>query len=321
MRIIIGNANEPLGFRICEYLDTKPVERKLTRFADGEIRAQIQENIRGKDIYIIQSTEPPAENYMELLFLVDAARRSSARRITAVIPYFGYARQDRKEQPRVPISSKLLANLLETAGVDRILTMDLHAAQIQGFFKIPVDHLLSDMVFDEFVMGLIDKQGPIVVVSPDVGGVKRLQHSNDELGADLAIIHKKRDEPNQSEALNIIGDVKDKVAFIRDDIIDTGGSLVKAAKLVKEKGASKVCAFCTHALLSRDAVDKLANSCIETIGLTDTVRLPKSKESILKEAGILQKVTISHLFARAINNIHHESSVSVLFEKKNYLNL
>jgi len=319
--IIVGRSNPKIGELICEHLGVQAVKRHISNFADGEIRLQIGENVRGKDVFIVQSLNPPAENLLELLLIIDASRRASARRITVVVPYFGYARQDRKEKPRVPITAKLIARQIESAGADRLLTMDLHAAQLQGFFEIPVDHLNSDAVFESFINTEIDDGEELVIVSPDVGGVKRIEQISEHMGASIAIIHKKREDANMAKALNIIGDVKNKTAILRDDIIDTGGTLAKASELIKRKGANKILAFCTHPLFSRDAASLMVNSDIDRMGITDTIMLPEEKIDILKTNNFIYMKSVSHLFSAAIKNIHLERSVSVLFGKDIFVNL
>ena len=319
MKILIGRSNPKLGNKIAEHFSDKTVNTTMSNFADGEIRIQINDNVRGKDLFIFQSLQPPADNLFELLLLIDAARRASCRRITVVAPYFGYARQERKEKPRVPIAAKMVSVMLEKAGADRILTMDLHAPQIQGFFEIPHDHLISDSIFDSFAREYSQNE-ELVIVSPDVGGVKRIEKVAEVLNASLAIIHKKRNEPNQSEALAIIGDVRGKTAIIRDDIIDTGGTLAKAAALLKSRGATKVFAFCTHPIFSGNAIENISNSEIDLLGVTDTVPLNINTEKSLKGAGKLRIVSVANLFYKAIYSIHNEQSVSTLFGKKNYLN-
>ncbi|MFP4459542.1 MAG: ribose-phosphate diphosphokinase [Candidatus Zixiibacteriota bacterium] len=335
MKILIGRSNRRLGQEICNHLGVKPIDAIIENFADGEIRIQLKENIRGTDLFIIQSLNPPAENLLELLLLIDAARRASARRITAVIPYFGYARQDRKEKPRVPISAKLLSRLLEDAGANRVLTVDLHAAQIQGFFEIPVDQIISDELLAAFihgyyertdgmttvseeVKGIKSKDDKIVIVSPDVGGVKRIEDIADDMGANMAIVHKKRDEPNQSKALVVIGDVKEKIAIIRDDMIDTGGTLTHAAELLKQNGAKKIYAFCTHALFSGPAIDRICDSELDKLAVTDTIQIQPKRLQRLKDKNLLDIISVAPILSTAIGNIHHERSVSVLLRRDNW---
>jgi len=292
---------------MCKHLGIPLGDALVTRFADGEIRVKIQENVRGEDVFVVQSTHPPAENILELLLLIDALRRASADRITAVIPYYGYARQDKKDEPRVPISSKLLANLIASAGADRVLTMDLHATQIQGFFDIPVDQLYSTPVLvDYFKKDLSDD---FIVVSPDVGGVPRTRAFAKRLGnLPLVIIDKRRPEPNRAQVCNVIGDVEGKRCLIFDDIIDTGGTLIDAARAILEKGAKEVMASATHPLLSSKASERLFESPISKVVVTDTIPLPEEKRnpkiSILSIAGLL---------AEAVKRIHNSESVSSLF--------
>ncbi|MBN1756356.1 ribose-phosphate pyrophosphokinase [bacterium] len=330
IKLLVGRSNPGLGNRIVELFGAEPVTSVLKNFADGEIRFQICDNIRGKDVFIIQSTNPPGDNILELLLMVDAAKRASARRVTAVIPYFGYARQDRKDKPRVPISAKLIANLLATAGTDRILTLDLHAPQIQGFFDIPTDNLSSEGVFKWYLRGegivpsKADRDHKVVVASPDVGGVKRIEDFAEGLEVGIAVIYKRRNQPNQSEAIDLIGDVEGATVVLKDDIIDTGGTLAKAADLLVKKGAKEVFAFCTHALLSTKEVDgKLVSareviekSSIKQLIVTDTIPIEDKKRSVK-----LKVIPIASLFAAAINNIHLERSVSVLFQERPILHL
>ncbi|MBN2542239.1 ribose-phosphate pyrophosphokinase [bacterium] len=329
-KIIIGRANLELGNKIAEYIGVKPVYRVLKNFADGEIRFQIKDNIRGDDVFIIQSTFPPSENIVELLLMIDAAKRASARRITVVIPYYGYARQDRKDQPRVPISAKLISNLITTAGADRLLTLDLHSPQIQGFFDILSDHLSSDGVFKWYLEGerIIppkdERDRRYLVASPDVGGVKRIEDFSESLSVGIAVVYKRRTKPNQSEAIDLIGDVTGATVIIKDDIIDTGGTLAKAAELLMKKGAKEVHACCTHPLLSSKKVDDVMVSATEIIDkspiqsliVTDTIPITEEKSSPK-----IKIVSIAHLFAAAINNIHLEKSVSVLFQDHPMLHL
>lgn len=292
---------------MCEYLGIPLGDALVSRFADGEIRIKIQENVRGEDIFVVQSTHPPAENTLELLLLIDALKRASADRITAVIPYYGYARQDKKDEPRVPISSKLLANLITSAGADRVLTMDLHATQIQGFFDIPVDQLYSTPVLVDYFKKNLSND--FIVVSPDVGGVPRTRAFAKRLGnLPLVIIDKRRPEPNKAQVCNVIGDVKGKRCLIFDDIIDTGGTLIDAARAILEKGAKEVMASATHPLFSSKASERIFNSPISKVVVTDTISLPEEKRnpkiSILSIAGLL---------AEAAKRIHNSESVSSLF--------
>jgi len=265
MKLISGTANPELAQKISEYLATPLVQTKITRFSDGEIFVEIKENVRGADVFIIQPTCPPVnENLVELLIMIDAARRASARRITAVIPYYGYARQDRKTAPRTPITAKLVANVIVVAGARRVLTMDLHAGQIQGFFDIPVDHLYAMPVFLEYLKDKFRGE-EIVIVSPDAGGVERAREYAKRLNATMAIVDKRRPRPNESEVMNIIGDVKDKIAIIIDDMIDTAGTICKAASVIMDRGAREVYAVATHPVLSGPAVERLAQSPIKEV--------------------------------------------------------
>jgi len=317
LKIIIGRSNESLGQAIANYIGIEPTKLLLTNFSDGEIRVQILENIRGKDVFIVESTQPPAENIMEVLLLIDAAKRASARRVTAVIPYFGYARQERKDRPRVPISAKLVANLLVAAGADRILTVDLHSPAIQGFFDVPTDHLTADGIFRDFLLSRMNdelKRGEVVFVSPDIGGVKRIEPLAKELGAPIAVVYKRRDEPNVSSVMFLVGEVNGKVAIIRDDIIDTAGTICSAAKILKDKGAKAVFSLVTHPLLSGPAVERLAQSTLDMLAVTDTLPLKNSARENLGER--ITVVSIAPLLAEAIKSIHEEKSVSVLFEMK-----
>ncbi|MCM8786873.1 MAG: ribose-phosphate pyrophosphokinase [Candidatus Omnitrophica bacterium] len=306
--IFSGNSNKKLAEDICKYLK-KPLGKILvSRFSDGEIQVQIEENVRGKDVFIIQSTSHPVnENLMELLIILDALKRASAQRITAVIPYFGYARQDRKDQPRVPITAKLVANLLTVAGASRVLTLDLHAGQVQGFFDIPLDHLYAiNVFFNYFSKKNIEN---LAIVSPDVGGIKMARAYAKKFGADLAIVDKRRNTPTSTEVMHILGDVKDKNVILVDDIISTGSSLVEAAKALRQAGAKKIYAAVTHGVLSCDAVEKLENSFIDLLVITNSIHLSKEKQSKKIEV-----VSVGKLFAEAIKRIHFEKSISVLFD-------
>ncbi|HDZ77498.1 MAG TPA: ribose-phosphate pyrophosphokinase [Candidatus Omnitrophica bacterium] len=305
--LVSGNANPKLAKDICKFLGVKLGEVLVGRFSEGEIRVQIKENVRGKDVFIIQPTcSPVNENLMELLILIDALRRASASRITAVIPYYGYARQDRKDQPRVPITAKLVANLLYNAGAGRVLTMDLHAGQIQGFFDIPVDHLFAINVVVDHILNMKFKN--LVVVSPDVGGIKMARAYAKRLSARLAIVDKRRISPEKSEAMNILGEVKDKVAVIVDDLVATGGSLCEAAKAIKKAGAKEVYAAITHGVLSGNACENIAASDIKELLITDTIPLNRSKCD--KKITVL---SVAELLAEAVKRIHKEESVSSLF--------
>ena len=306
IRIFSGNANRPLAEGICEYLGVALGHSHVGRFADGEINVQIEENVRGADCYVIQPTcRPTNENLMELLIMIDALRRASAGRITAVIPYFGYARADRKTAPRVPISSKLVANLIVTAGAQRVITMDLHAAQIQGFFDIPVDHLFAAPIVLDYVKRKNLKN--LVIVSPDVGGTERARAFAKRLNAQLVIIDKRRPRPNEASVYNIIGDVKGKICLILDDMVDTGGTLVKVAEKIRENGATQVYAACVHGVLSGAAHDLIAKSSLEEMILTDSIPVHALA------GGKLKVLSIAPLLGEAIARNHQGKSISALF--------
>ncbi len=307
LKVFSGNSNLPLAQEICQHLDIQLGKLTLTKFSDGELYCQILENVRGKDVFIIQPTCCPANNnIMELLIMIDAFKRSSATRITAVIPYYGYARQDRKDKPRVPISSKLIADLLTAAGADRILSMDLHAGQIQGFFDIPVDHLYAMPVLIEYLKDL--EIPDLTLVSPDAGGVERARAFAKRLDADLAIIDKRRTGPNEAEVLHIVGHVAGRNVIICDDLIDTAGTLVNAVTALRKKKAERVFACATHGVLSGPAVERLQNAPIEKIILTNTVPIEQSK--LLPNMAVL---SVAGLLGTAIQSIHEETSVSNLF--------
>ncbi len=309
MKLISGTANPELAQKISEYLATPLVQTKITRFSDGEIFVEIKENVRGADVFIIQPTCPPVnENLVELLIMVDAARRASARRITAVIPYYGYARQDRKTAPRTPITAKLVANVIVVAGARRVLTMDLHAGQIQGFFDIPVDHLYAMPVFLEYLKDKFRGE-EIVIVSPDAGGVERAREYAKRLNATMAIVDKRRPRPNESEVMNIIGDVKDKIAVIIDDMIDTAGTICKAASAIMDRGAKEVYAVATHPVLSGPAVERLAQSPIKEVVVSDTIPLREEAQRLDK----IKVLSVSKLLGEAIRRIHTDDSISSLF--------
>ncbi len=308
IKLLTGNASKGLAKEVAEYLGIPVCETTITSFSDGEIMVQIDENVRGSDIFVLQSTSTPVnDNIMELLLLIDALKRASAGRITAVIPYYGYARQDRKVQPRVPISSKLVADLITVAGTNRVLTVDLHAGQIQGFFNIPVDHLYASPVLLDYIRKCDFKD--LVIVSPDAGGVERARAFAKRLNASLAIIDKRRERANVSEVMNVIGDVKGRETIILDDLIDTAGTTTQAASALKEKGAKKVLAACTHAVLSGPAIDRINNSVIEELIVTNTIPLDSKKEECKK----LKVLSIAPLLGEAIKRIHEESSISSLF--------
>ncbi len=307
LKVFCGNANPVLAEQICDHLKIPLGKINLTRFSDGELYCQILENVRGTDVFLIQPTCCPVNNnLMELLIMIDAFKRSSATRITSVIPYYGYGRQDRKDKPRVPISSKLVADLLTAAGTDRILTMDLHAGQIQGFFDIPVDHLYAMPVLIEYLKKL--EIPNLTLVSPDAGGVERARAFSKRLDADLAVIDKRRTAPNQAEVLHIIGHVAGRNVIICDDMIDTAGTLVNTVHALRKKKAEKVFACATHGILSGPAIERLRHAPIEEIILTNTVPLDESK--ILPNMKIL---SVAGLLGTAIQSIHEETSVSNLF--------
>ncbi len=307
LKIFTGNANIPLAQEICDILGVPLGKSTVKSFSDGEIMVEIGENVRGRDVHVIQSTcEPANENLMELLVMIDALKRASAATITAVIPYFGYARQDRKVKPRTPITSKLVADLLTTAGADRVLTMDLHAGQIQGFFNIPVDHLYSAPVLLE---DMKDRFEDVVVVSPDAGGTERARAFAKRLNAGLAIIDKRRSGPNVSEVMHVIGDIDDRVCVIIDDMIDTAGTLCQAAKVLKEKGARAVYACAAHPVLSGPAIDRINASDLEEILVTNTIPTDAKR----KECAKLRSVSVAGLLAEAIRRIYGDESVSSLF--------
>jgi len=307
LKVFSGNANVPLAEEICAHLKMPLGKINLTKFSDGELYCQILENVRGKDVFIIQPTCCPVNNnLMELLIMIDAFKRSSATRITSVLPYYGYARQDRKDKPRVPISSKLVADLLTAAGTDRILTMDLHAGQIQGFFDIPVDHLYANPVLIEYLKKLNIPE--LTIVAPDPGGVERARAFAKRLDAGLAIMDKRRTKPNEAEILNVIGHVTGRNVVICDDMIDTAGTLVNTAVALRKKKAGKIFACATHGILSGPALDRIRNSPIEKIIVTNTVPMDESK--ILPNMTVL---SVASLLGEAIQSIHAETSVSSLF--------
>ncbi|GAB4231316.1 MAG: ribose-phosphate pyrophosphokinase [Acidobacteriota bacterium] len=307
MKIFSGSANLPLAQEICDHLGIPLGKVKLRRFSDGEVAFQILENVRGKDIFIVQPTCPPvAETLMELLVMIDAFKRASAKRITAVVPYYGYARQDRKDKPRVPISAKLVADLLSAAGAQRILTMDLHADQIQGFFNFPVDHLYATPVILEALQQMRFER--LTIVSPDSGGVERARFYAKYLKANLAIIDKRRVGDNEAEVMNIVGDVEGRDVIIIDDLIDTGGTIVNATREMRKKGALRLYAAATHGVLSGPAIQRLQESEFEQVLITNTIPLPEEKR-IPK----IRVLSVAPLLAEAIRSIHEETSVSRLF--------
>ncbi len=306
--IITGNANASLAKEICDQLGINLTEAMVSRFSEGEIRVKVEGNVRGKDVFIVQPTcRPVNENFMELLILIDAVRRASARRVTAVIPYYGYARQDRKDQPRVPITAKLVANLITSAGASRVLTMDLHASQIQGFFDIPVDHLYAINTICEY---FLDKQmKDLVVVSPDVGGIRMARAYAKKLSAGLAIVDKRRDSPEKTEVMHILGDVKGKNVVLVDDIIATGSSLMEAIEELKRRGANDVYAAVSHGVLSGNALEKIRNSkALKEVVITNSIPLPEPEKNTK-----VKILSIASLLAEAIKRIHEEKSISCLF--------
>jgi ribose-phosphate pyrophosphokinase len=308
LKIFSGNANLALAQEICTYLGQKLGEATVSSFSDGEVRVKIDENVRGADVFVVQSCcQPVNDSLMELLIIIDALKRSSANRITAVIPYFGYARQDRKDQPRVPITAKLVADLITTAGADRVLTMDLHAGQIQGFFNVPVDHLYALPVLLDHVKK--QKISDLVVVSPDAGGVERARAFAKRIQATLAIIDKRREGPNQAQIMNIIGDIKGKSVLLLDDMIDTAGTIVQGAQACVDQGAREVWTACTHAVLSGPALERLQQSCIAQVVATNTIPLRGKDQTCPK----LQQLSVAPLLGEAIRRIHEDESVSSLF--------
>jgi ribose-phosphate pyrophosphokinase len=310
LKLFTGSANPSLAEEICAVLGIELAMAKVSEFSDGEIRLQIQENVRGTDVFVVQPTCTPVDRHiMELLFMIDALRRASADRITAVLPYYGYARQDRKDKPRVPISAKLVASLLETAGADRVLALDLHAAQIQGFFDIPVDHLffLSAPLLIDYFRPWQDSN--LTVVSPDAGGVERARALAKRLNAPLAIIDKRREEANVAEVMNVVGEVEGSNCLMVDDLIDTAGTLVKGAEALMDKGASSVSACATHAVLSGPAIERIAASPLKEVVLSNSIPLSEEAQRCPK----ITTLSIAPLLARAIQSIHEETSISILF--------
>jgi len=308
IKLFTGNSNRTLAKEIADVLHIPVGEAMVSTFSDGEITVQINENVRGADVFVVQSTCMPVnENLMELLLMIDALKRASAGRITAVVPYYGYARQDRKAQPRVPISARLVADLLSATGVGRVLTIDLHAGQIQGFFDIPVDHLYSSPVLAEYVRE--EYVNGIVVVSPDAGGVERARAFAKRLDASLAIIDKRREKANVSQVMHVIGDVKGKDAVLFDDMIDTAGTITQAAAALKENGAKRVVAACAHAVLSGPALDRINGSALEEVIVTNTIPMESKMEKCKK----ITVLSVAPLLGEAIKRIHEESSISSLF--------
>lgn len=308
LKLLVGSGNPALSVEIAHSLGVEPAKTTINRFADGEIFVRIDENVRGNDVFILQPTNPPAENIMELLLLIDAAKRASAARITCVMPYYGYSRQDRKDQPRVAIGAKLVANMIVTAGANRVVGLDFHQHQLQGFFDIPVDHLYAAPVFVSHYRkkNLHD----VVVVAPDVGSAKMARGFAKRMNGSLAIIDKRRPRPNQSEVVNVVGEVEGRDCILSDDMIDTAGTVAEASRALKELGAKDIYVCATHALLSGPAVERLANAPIKEVTVTDTVRIAEEKH--FPQLTIL---SVGDLLAKAIRYIHSEQSVSSLFEQ------
>ncbi|MCT7484141.1 ribose-phosphate pyrophosphokinase [Aliarcobacter cryaerophilus] len=304
-KLFSGSANPEFAKKVGDYLGMCVSDATLNKFSDGEISVQITQSVRGQDVYIIQPTcAPTNDNLMELLIMIDALKRSSAKSINAVIPYYGYARQDRKAAPRVPISAKLVADLLEKAGINRVVTIDLHAAQIQGFFNIPADNLFGSILFVNYIKSK-NLKNPIIA-SPDIGGVARARQYADKLGYDLVIVDKKREKANESQVMNIIGDVKGKDVILVDDMVDTAGTLVKAAEVLKEKGANSVMACCTHGVLSGPAYERVANGVLDELVISDTIPTKKNAKKITV-------LTASTIIGEAIRRIHNNESVNSIF--------
>jgi len=302
-----GTANEELAQEVSKYLDQPLSNAKITKFSDNEINVKIEESVRGKDVFIIQPTSAPVNfNLMELLIMVDALKRSSARSITAVVPYYGYARQDRKAEPRVPITAKLVANLMETAGITRVVTVDLHASQIQGFFDIPVDNLYGAVLFNDYVKSK-NLKNP-VVASPDIGGVARARYFAKTMGLDMVIVDKRREKANESEVMNIIGNVEGKDVIMIDDMVDTAGTMVKAAAALKAKGASSVMACCTHPVLSGPAFDRIENGELDELVVTNTIPIKNNSCSKIKV------LSTAKMLGEVIRRVYNNESVNSLFE-------
>lgn len=305
-KIVTGRSNPELASKIAAYLDVELSQVAIRNFSDGELWVKYEENIRGEDLFIVQSTHAPSDNLMELLILIDAARRASARRITAVIPYFGYARQDRKDQPRVSITAKLVANLITQAGADRVITMDLHAPQLQGFFDIPLDHLYASTVLLKRLRDLGHEN--VAVAAPDVGGVKTARAYAKRLGADLLLVDKRRPAPNVAEILNIIGDPKGKTIYLVDDLADTAGTIVNCAEALKSAGAEQIFAACTHPVFSGEALKKIDSSVISAMFVSDSIPLTRTVDKVRVE-------TVAKIFAEAIIRTHNNRSISSLFDE------
>lgn len=312
MKILAGNSNLPMAEAISEYLNIPLMKTTVKRFADDEVFVEIHENVRGEDVFVIQSTSFPANDHlMELLVCIDALKRASARRITAVLPYFGYARQDRKPGPRTPITAKLVANLITSAGANRVLTLDLHAGQIQGFFDIPLDNLYASPVLIKDILSQFKNPSNVVVVSPDVGGVARARAFARRIDAELAIIDKRRERAGVSEVMNVIGEVKGRECIIVDDIVDSAGTLCNAAKAIKDEGAKSVDAYLTHGVLSGPACERIEKSVLRSVAVTDSIPLTAHCKKNKK----IRVVPVAELIAKAMQNISEESSVSSLFNE------
>jgi len=310
MKLLAGNSNKNLSKKISKYLKSKIINSSIRKFADGEIYIEINENIRGNSIFVIQSISSPAnDNLMELLLCIDALKRSSAKNITTVIPYFGYARQDRKVVPRTSISAKLVSNLITKAGADRVVTVDLHAGQIQGFFDIPVDNLFCTPIFARHIKKNI-KSKNIICVAPDVGGTERARALGKSLDVGLAIVDKRRPAPGKSQVMNIVGNVKDKICIVIDDIIDSGGTIINSAKALKDRGAKEVYVYITHGVLSGEAVKKIQKSVIKKLVITDTI----DNQIRVNKAKNIEVLTVSNLMGEAIKRISNSTSVSDLFK-------
>jgi len=308
MKLFGGTSNPILTLEVCDYLDISPGKISSSRFSDGETQIEIGENTRGRDVFVLQSTCPPVnDNLMELLIIMDALRRASAKRITVIIPYYGYARQDRKVKPRAPISAKLVADLITTAGASRVVSMDLHAGQIQGYFNIPVDNIFAAPILLKYIKTHL--QDTLVIVSPDAGGVERARAFAKRLDASLAIIDKRREAPNVAQAMNIIGEVEDKTAIILDDMVDTAGTLTQAAQALKARGTVGVHACCTHAVLSGPAIERIESSPIDSLVVANTIPLNESAENCDK----IIALSIAELLGETIKRIHDSHSVSTLF--------
>ena len=307
-----GTANRELAEQISQKLDLPLSEARIKQFSDGEINVKIEESVRGKDVFIIQPTSAPANsNLMELLIMTDALKRSSAKSITAVVPYYGYARQDRKAEPRVPISAKLVANLMETAGITRVITIDLHASQIQGFFDIPVDNLYGAVLFKEYIQSKNFKNP--VIASPDIGGVARARYFAKSLGLDMVIVDKRREKANESEVMNIIGDVEGKDIIMIDDMVDTAGTMLKGASALKAQGAASVMACCTHAVLSGPAYERLQKGELDELVITDTIKTTENSNKCDK----IKVLSTSTMLAEVIRRVYHNESLNTMFGTAN----